>query len=104
MIQTAAERMGDLAGKVRLSTLEQSEGSKLLVRTVETINEMVQEINRACEEQRLKSGQIREVVEEIRASSEGSTESTSILRQAVETQNRQILVLKEEVSFFKIAH
>lgn len=104
LIQTAAESMREMSGSVRVSTREQSTGSKLLVKTIESINDMAQEIDRACEDQRHKSSQIMQVVEEIRRSSESNMESTKILRQAVETQNKQIFVLREEVNFFKIAN
>lgn len=101
-ITAAVEQLRDLTQQVKTSAREQSNGSRVVAAAMAEIDEMVGRINLACGEQTRGSSQIGRAVEAIRASAETNLLSTAALQEAVERQNRQIEVLREEMGAFRV--
>ena len=101
-IHGAVEQMRGLTLQVQAATREQSNGSKIIAGDMEKINDMIQKINQACNEQTRQRERISEAVETIQHGAEVSLESTSVLQEVVANQNRQIGVLRDQMSAFRI--
>ena len=101
-IHGAVEQVRNLTLQVQSSAREQSHGSKIIAGDMEEINDMIQKINRACNEQTRERERIREAVAAIQRGAEVSLESTTVLQQVVASQNREIGVLREQMSAFRV--
>nr|WP_279342424.1 methyl-accepting chemotaxis protein [Geotalea sp. SG265] len=102
LIMTAVEKMKTLTAQVRSSTREQSKVGGFIAKSTENITEMIQQIKRACDEQNRGSEQIVVAVEDIQQSTHINLQATSAMNEAVSGLFRQIEVLREEMSLFKV--
>jgi methyl-accepting chemotaxis protein len=102
LIMAAVEKMKALAAQVRSSTREQSKVGSFIAKSTENITDMIQQIKRACDEQNRGSEQIVVAVEDIQQSTNINMQATSTMDEAVSGLFRQIEVLREEMSLFKV--
>lgn len=102
LIMSAVERMKGLTSQVRSSTLEQSSSSNLIVRSTEDITTMIMNIRQACTVQTESSRQIVAAIEHIQQSTKTNVESTRVMDGAMAGLSRQIEVLSNEMSDFKV--
>jgi methyl-accepting chemotaxis protein len=101
-IMSAVERMKGLTAQVRNSTREQSNVGSLIANSTENITGMIEQIKRACDEQSRGSEQVVMAVEDIQLSTNINLEATQIMNESVANLYRQIEILREEMSLFKV--
>ena len=102
LIMSAVERMKGLTGQVRSSTLAQSSASELIVRSTEDIAAMITNIRDACIVQAESSSQIVAAIAHIEQSTRTNVESSRMMDGAMAGLSRQIEVLNNEMSDFKV--
>ena len=102
LIMSAAERMKDLTIQVRRSTQEQRAAGGSIVQATEDITQMIGNIGQACELQTESSQRIVKAVEDFRRSTETGEEVTTVMNGAVTGLARQIDLLQNEMSGFKV--
>ena len=102
LIMSAAERMKDLTIQVRRSTQEQRAAGGSIVQATEDITQMIGNIGQACELQTESSQRIVKAVEDFRCSTETGEEVTTVMNGAVTGLARQIDLLQNEMSGFKV--
>jgi methyl-accepting chemotaxis protein len=99
---SAVERMKGLTAQVRNSTREQSNVGSLIANSTENITGMIEQIKRACDEQSRGSEQVVMAVEDIQLSTNINLEATQVMNESVANLFRQIEILREEMSLFKV--
>jgi methyl-accepting chemotaxis protein len=101
-IITSAERMKQLTMQVRNSTHEQSKVGMTIARSTENITGIIGQIKRGYQEQSRGSDQIAAAVEDIQSSSAVNVDATKVMNEATASLFRQIEVLREQMSVFKV--
>lgn len=102
LVTVAVERMREMTNQVRSSTREQSKTSSLIAQSTEEITVMIDRIRRACDLQREQSQTIDRTVNNIRQSSDVSSQAAKVLNSAVTNLSSQIDQLEKEMSGFKL--
>lgn len=102
LITTAVERMREMTSQVRSSTREQSRASALIARATEDINVLIGQIRESCHSQTDYSQAIDRMVDNIRQSSQASSQAARVMDSAVAGLSRQIDLLEKEMSGFQL--
>jgi len=102
LITTAVERMREMTSQVRSSTREQSRASALIARATEDVNIMIGQIRESCHSQTDYSQTIDRMVDNIRQSSQASSQAARVMDSAVAGLSRQIDLLEKEMSGFQL--
>ena len=102
LITTAVERMREMTSQVRSSTREQSRASALIARATEDVNVMIGQIRESCHSQTAYSQTIDRMVDNIRQSSQASSQAARVMDSAVAGLSRQIDLLEKEMSGFQL--
>jgi len=102
LITTAVERMREMTSQVRSSTREQSRASALIARAIEDVNVLIGQIRESCHSQTDYSQVIDRMVDNIRQSSQTSSQAAQVMDGAVAGLSRQIDLLEKEMSGFQL--
>ena len=102
LITTAVERMREMTSQVRSSTREQSRASALIARATEDVNVLIGQIRNSCHSQTEHSQAIDQMVDNIRQSSQASSQAARVMDSAVAGLSRQIDLLDKEMAGFQL--
>jgi methyl-accepting chemotaxis protein len=100
-IRSAAEKMWEMTTHVKNSTREQSNAAKTIARSTENIDEQVQMIMAACEQQGRQGEEVDHAVAQIRDSAKDNLEFVQLLNQIVRGMSGQVKILQREMTMFK---
>jgi methyl-accepting chemotaxis protein len=102
LITMAVERMKDLTRHVRTSTREQSHTSSLIARATEDAASMIDQIRKASGSQTQSSVMISKSVLNIQTATTTNSEAATVMESSIRGLSRQIELLENEMSGFKI--
>lgn len=98
----SAEKMRVLTNQVQRMSLAQTQGSKQIVHSIASTNELVSHLNRAQREQTKRGEQVLQAVEAIKTVADQQTRSVQQLEGAIEALRQQAEVLRAEVQRFRV--
>lgn len=102
-IRSAAEKMTLLTGQVMEAARAQSDASKSIVGLMSEIDHLTQDMNSACDQQRVDSRRINSAMDGIRSSTASNLKAVTVLNEAVRNLATQIETLRQEVEAFRIS-
>jgi methyl-accepting chemotaxis protein len=95
-------KMKDLSSRAKYSTTEQSKAAAFVAKNSEEIAEMMRQINRICEEQRLGGGQVMDAVSDIQNTTTVNLDSIQVMNAALSKLQGHADMLKKEMAVFRI--
>jgi methyl-accepting chemotaxis protein len=93
--------MWKMTTHVKTSTREQSNAAKTIARSTEKIDEQVQRIMAACDQQGRQGEEVDRAVARIRDSAKDNLEFVQLLNQIVRGMSGQVKILQREMTMFK---